>query len=80
MVHYAMENTGLRSRDCDTVRQASDVAFGVLPYGDTVMDAGLDPARTNELFDACLKPYFACRLFTLYLGDFFHVDGPQGLL
>ena len=87
MTQDAMKNAGVRAGDSVTVSPAPDVKFGkavlILPYGDSVEEAGLDMSNeeeADELFETYLKPYFEGKFRTLHRGDSFHIDGPKGLV
>mmetsp|Transcript_12639 Transcript_12639/g.26722 ORF Transcript_12639/g.26722 Transcript_12639/m.26722 type:complete len:921 (-) Transcript_12639:1766-4528(-) len=84
MTKDAMKNAGVRAGDSVTVAPAPDVKFGkavlILPYGDSVEEAGLDASESGDLFATYLRPYFEGKFRTLHRGDSFHVDGPKGLI
>lgn len=87
MTQDAMKNAGVRAGDSVTVTPAPDIKFGkavlILPYGDSVKEAGLDLSSeegTDELFESYLKPYFENKFRTLHRGDSFHIDGAHGLI
>jgi len=87
MTQDAMKNAGVRAGDAVTVAPAPDVKFGkavlILPYGDSILSAGLEPGSESvsaDIFENYLRPYFEGKFWTLHRGDSFQIDGPHGLI
>lgn len=87
MTQDAMKNAGVRAGDAVTVAPAPDVKFGkavlILPYGDSILSAGLEPGSESvsaDIFENYLRPYFEGKFRTLHRGDSFQIDGPHGLI
>eukprot|EP00522_Entomoneis_paludosa_P008597 CAMPEP_0172442370 /NCGR_PEP_ID=MMETSP1065-20121228/2818_1 /TAXON_ID=265537 /ORGANISM="Amphiprora paludosa, Strain CCMP125" /LENGTH=865 /DNA_ID=CAMNT_0013192209 /DNA_START=198 /DNA_END=2795 /DNA_ORIENTATION=+ len=80
----AMKNAGVRSGDTVTVVPAPNVKFGkavlILPYEDSLKQAGADSIEDASIFDDYIKPYFEGKFRSLHRGDSFNIDGPLGKL
>lgn len=80
----AMKNAGVRAGDTVTVTAAPNVKFGksvlILPFADSLSQAGVKDMEDANIFDDYIKPYFEGKFRLLYRGDNFHIDGPLGLL
>ncbi|KAL7565056.1 hypothetical protein ACA910_005070 [Epithemia clementina (nom. ined.)] len=80
----AMKNAGVRAGDTVTIVPAPNVKFGksvlILPYEDSLAQAGIDNIEDANLFEDYIKPYFEGKFRSLYRGDSFSIDGPLGKL
>ena len=80
----AMKNVGVRAGDTVTLVPAPNVKFGkavlILPYEDSLAQAGVDNMEDANLFDDYIKPYFEGKFRSLHRGDSFTIDGPLGKL
>lgn len=78
-----MRNVAVRAGDTVTVTPAPNVKFGkavlILPCKES-WDQLNEPLEEGQLFEDYLKPYFVGKFRTLHRGDFFHIDGPAGIL
>ena len=80
----AMKNAGVRAGDTVTVVPAPNVKFGkailVLPYKESLDQAGIDSVEDANLFEDYIQPYFEGKFRSLHRGDSFTIDGPAGKL
>ena len=84
MTPDAMKNAGVRAGDTVTLVPAPNVKFGkavlILPYEDSLSQAGVDKMEDANLFDDYIKPYFEGKFRSIHRGDSFTIDGPLGKL